>query len=229
VSVAISEWLKSQQSARVWLEDSMNAEAQFAFISPLHRLQHWISSKRRKAMCWQQQGKPCVHCENGLKQQHDYTYGIFIEPGNEMVFYLNTNMSTHSYFQRTFSKLLDENINPCDLMFIFERASIVTATGNKAKGFKLTQTDTPQFVAEVFRPSLDSTFQNQVKNFKWEVPEEVVRKLSDLDGQPFTLIDFFLAIKKRLPNLTDKTAKQYSIILMERGIVDLRKARVFRE
>ena len=66
-------------------------------------------------------------------------------------------------------------------------------------------------------------------NFRWEVPEEVIRKLTELDGQPFTLIDFFLAIKEKLPNLTDKIAKQYSIILIENGIVDLRKARVFRE
>ncbi len=229
MSVALSEWLKSQKSARVWLEDSMNAEAQFAFISPLHRLQHWISSKRRRIVCWQEQGKKCRYCENGLRQQHDYTYGIFTEPGNETVFYLNTNMTTHSYFQRTFSKLLDDNINPCDAMFIFTRAKLTTVTGNKANGYALVKTNTPQFVAEVFRPSLDSQFQNQVMNFRWEVPEEVIRKLTELDGQPFTLIDFFLAIKEKLPNLTDKIAKQYSIILIENGIVDLRKARVFRE
>ena len=224
-----SEWIRSQRSARVWLEDSMTAEAQFAFISPLHRLQHWISSKRTRVQCWQQQGKECIYCKNGLKQQHDFTYGIFIEPGNENVFYLSTNLSTHSYFQRAFSKHLDSNVNPCDMVFVFERKKITTPTGNQAMGYALEQTETDVLVAEVFRPSLDSTFQNKVKNFKWLVPEEVVRHLAELEGQPFTLIDFFLAIKNKMPKLKDKIAKKYAVALIENGVVDLRKARIFRE
>ena len=224
-----SEWIKSQQSARVWLEDSMTAEAQFAFISPLHRLQHWISSKRKRVQCYQQKGKECIYCKNGLRQQHDFTYGIFIEKGNETVFYLSANLSTHSYFQHTFSKLLDSNVNPCDVLFTFERKKIPTPSGGKANGYALEQIKKEVFVAEVFRPSLDSNFQNQVKNFKWIVPEEVVRHIADLEGKPFTLIDFFLAIKKKMPKLKDKTAKKYAVALIENGIVDLRKARIYRE
>ena len=223
------DWSQSTKSERVWLEASMTAEAQFAFISPLPRLQHWISSKRKRVPCWQQKGKECIYCKNGLKQQHDFTYGIFIEPGNENVFYLSTNLSTHSYFHRAFSKHLDSSSNPCDIVFVFERKKITTPTGNQAMGYALEQTNKDVLVAEVFRPSLDSTFQNQVKNFKWVVPEEVVRQLSDLEGQPFTLIDFFLAIKKKMPKLKDKTAKKYAVALIENGIVDLRKARIFRE
>ena len=229
VNTKHSEWIKSQRSARVWLADSMTAEAQFAFISPLHRLQHWISSKRKQVMCWQQKGKECIYCKNGLRQQHDFTYGIFIEKGNENVFYLSTNLSTHSHFQRLFSELLDNNVNPCDVVFSFERKKIATPTGGLANGYALEQMDQEVFVAEVFRPSLDSNFQNQVKNFKWTVPEEVVRKLADLEGKPFTLIDFFLAIKKTMPKLKDKTAKKYAVALIENGIVDLRKARIFRK
>ena len=42
--MSYSDWIQSQKSSRVWLEESMKAIVQFAFIAPIHRVKHWNQS-----------------------------------------------------------------------------------------------------------------------------------------------------------------------------------------
>ena len=224
-----SDWIKSPKSARIWLLDSMTAVGQFAFINPLHRIKHWSSSKKRRVDCWEPKGKECFFCKRGMAQIHDYTYGVYSERGDETIYYLSVNLSTHSHFQRYFSGCFDNNINPCDLIHTFTRTKITTLSGLQMNGYDLKATEDKPFMTEVFRPSLQSPFQNKVRDFKWVVPEEIVLKLVDYDNKPMTsLIDFFLILKDLCPRISDKKLKSYAIRLLENNVVDLRKAKEYR-
>ena len=224
-----SDWIKSPKSARVWLSDSMTALGQFAFINPLHRIKHWSSSKKQRVDCWEPKGNECFFCKRGMAQIHDYTYGVYSEKGDDTIYYLSVNLSTHSHFQRYFSGCFDNDINPCDLIHKFTRTKITTLSGLKMNGYDLKPTEDKAFMREVFRPSLQSPHQNKIRDFKWVVPEEVVLKLVDYDNKPMTsLIDFFLIIKDLFPRIADKKLKSYAIRLLENNIIDLRKAKEYR-
>ena len=224
-----SDWIKSPKSARVWLSDSMTALGQFAFINPLHRIKHWSSSKKQRVDCWEPKGSECFFCKRGMAQIHDYTYGVYSEKGDDTIYYLSVNLSTHSHFQRYFSSCFDNDINPCDLIHKFTRTKITTLSGLKMNGYDLKPTEDKAFMREVFRPSLQSPHQNKIRDFKWVVPEEVVLKLVDYDNKPMTsLIDFFLIIKGLFPRIEDKKLKSYAIRLLENNIIDLRKAKEYR-
>ena len=96
-------------------------------------------------------------------------------------------------------------------------------------GYDLKATEDKAFITEVFRPSLQTPFQNRVRDFKWVVPEEVVLKLVEYDNKPMTsLIDFFFIIKELCPRIDDKKIKSYAIRLLENNVVDLRKAKEYR-
>tara|TARA_R100001015_G_C4509795_1_gene81826 strand:- start:204 stop:503 length:300 start_codon:yes stop_codon:yes gene_type:complete len=96
-------------------------------------------------------------------------------------------------------------------------------------GYDLKATEDEMFTKEVFRPSLQSSFQNKVRDFKWVVPEEIVLKLVDYDNKPMSsLIDFFLILKELCPRIDDKKLKGYAIRLLENNVVDLRKAKEYR-
>jgi len=224
-----SDWLKSPKSARVWLEDSMTALGQFAFVNPLHRLKHWHSGKRQMVDCWEEKGNECFLCKKGFQQTHRYTYGLYIQHGDDNIYYFDANLSTHSHYQRIFSTLFDNNSNPCDILFEFTKRIITTPAGIKTKGYDIVETKEKIFTPEVLRPSMSDHFQNKVKDFKWVVPEEIVVKLLDYDGKPMpSLIDFFLLIKDKAPKVPDKEAKAYAVRLLENNVVDLRNAKEFR-
>ena len=116
--MSFSDWIKSDKSERVWLEDSMTALGQFAFVNPLHRVKHYVQSKNRRVDCWAERTGKCIYCENGIMKVNDYTYGIFTEKGDNTIKYMGSvNLSTHTLIQNIFSDLFDNNINPCDLVF----------------------------------------------------------------------------------------------------------------
>ena len=123
--------------------------------------------------------------------------------------------------------MLDDNINPCDLVFEISKTKITNLSGNKVSGYSIKQSDEDMFVKEVFRPSPLNAFQNIVRDFRWVVPEELVIKLTDLDGHPISLIDLFLKIKE-ISTIEDNEAKKFAIRLLENGVVDLKKAKEFR-
>jgi hypothetical protein len=224
-----SDWLQSPYSARVWLQTSMTAKAQFAFVNPLHRLKHWIASKGKRVDCWKQRDKECFYCNKGIDQQHEYAYGVYIGKGDAEIKYLHTNLTTHTHIQNIFSQFFDESQNPCDLVFAVERTEITNLSGVRVLGYDIKQIDDEEmFVPEVLRPSPLSPFQNLVRDFKWIVPEEIVVKLLDYDSKPFNLIDLFLLIKQKAPKLPDKTAKSYAVRLLENGVLDVKKAKEYR-
>ena len=227
--MSFSDWIKSDKSERVWLEDSMTALGQFAFVNPLHRVKHYVQSKNRRVDCWAERTGKCIYCENGIMKVNDYTYGIFTEKGDNTIKYMGSvNLSTHTLIQNIFSDLFDYNINPCDLVFEITKTKITNLNGNKVSGYEIKRSDEEMFVKEVFRPSPLNAFQNIVRDFRWVVPEELVVKLVDLDGHPISLIDLFLKIKE-ISNIEDNTAKKYAIRLLENGVVDLKKAKEFRK
>jgi hypothetical protein len=227
--LSFSDWIKSDKSERVWLEDSMTALGQFAFVNPLHRVKHYVQSKNRRVDCWAERTGKCIYCENGIMKVNDYTYGIFTEKGDNTIKYMGSvNLSTHTLIQNIFSDLFDNNTNPCDLVFEITKTKITNLNGNKVSGYDIKRSDEEMFVKEVFRPSPLNAFQNIVRDFRWVVPEELVVKLVDLDGHPISLIDLFLKIKE-ISNIEDNTAKKYAIRLLENGVVDLKKAKEFRK
>jgi len=207
----------------------MTALGQFAFVNPLHRLKHWHSGKRQMVDCWEEKGNECFLCKKGFQQTHRYTYGLYIQHGDDNIYYFDANLSTHSHYQRIFSTLFDNNSNPCDILFEFTKRIITTPAGIKTKGYDIVETKEKIFTPEVLRPSMSDHFQNKVKDFKWVVPEEIVVKLLDYDGKPMpSLIDFFLLIKDKAPKVPDKEAKAYAVRLLENNVVDLRNAKEFR-
>tara|TARA_Y100001963_G_scaffold31914_1_gene44024 strand:+ start:3255 stop:3938 length:684 start_codon:yes stop_codon:yes gene_type:complete len=227
--LSFSDWIKSDKSERVWLEDSMTALGQFAFVNPLHRVKHYVQSKNRRVDCWAERTGKCIYCENGIMKVNDYTYGIFTEKGDNTIKYMGSvNLSTHTLIQNIFSDLFDNNINPCDLVFEITKTKITNLNGNKVSGYDIKPSDEEMFVKEVFRPSPLNAFQNIVRDFRWVVPEELVIKLVDLDGHPISLIDLFLKIKE-ISNIEDNIAKKYAIRLLENGVVDLKKSKEFRK
>lgn len=223
-----SDWLQSPYSARVWLQTSMTAKAQFAFVNPLHRLKHWIASKGKRVDCWKQRDKECFYCNKGIDQQHEYAYGVYIGKGNAEVKYLHTNLTTHTHIQNIFSQYFDDNQNPCDIVFAVERTEISNLSGVRVLGYDIKLIEEEMFVPEVLRPSPLSPFQNLVRDFKWIVPEEIVMKLLEYDSKPFNLIDLFLLIKQKAPKVTEKMAKSYAVRLLENGVIDVKKAKEYR-
>ena len=77
----------------------------------------------------------------------------------------------------------------------------------------------PAYVTEADRPS---PFDD---GRKWVVDRMVAEAIRDIDGQPYNLIDLFLELKKRFPNIEDKKLKTYAIRLSIDGVVDLRRAK----
>ena len=207
----------------------MTALGQFAFVNPLHRIKHWHSGKRMMVDCWEERGNECFLCKKGFQQAHRYTYGLYCGRNDDNIYYFDANLSTHSHYQRIFSSLFDDNVNPCDLIFEFSKGTITTTAGIKTQGYDIVKTNEKVFITEVLRPSMSDHFQNRVKDFKWVVPEEVILKLLDYDGKPIaSLIDFFLLIKEKAPSVSDKDAKTYAVRLLENNVIDLRNAKEYR-
>ena len=177
--MSYSDWIQSQKSNRVWLEESMNALLQFAFISPIHRVKHWNQGSGKRTKCWAKEGE-CVFCKRGIPKINEFTYGIYHDQsqysggGLTEVSYLSVTLATHTLFQKLFTDIINEGANPTDLVFNVERSKIKTSTGRTVKGYNLTQTDKGAFVAEKFRPSL---LNSDEQEYKWVVPEEIIEFL----------------------------------------------------
>ena len=94
-----SDWIQSPKSQRVWLEDSMSALGQFAFIAPIHRVKHWNQSTRRRVKCWAEEGE-CVFCKQDIPRINEFTYGIYhndteyIGGGKHNISYLSATLAT---------------------------------------------------------------------------------------------------------------------------------------
>ena len=215
-----SDWIQSSKSQRIWLEESMTALGQFAFISPIHRIRHWNQAKRRRVKCWAKDGE-CVFCKQGIAKINEFTYGIYINTDRE-VRYLSATLATHTHFQQLFSKLIDENLNPTDVVFELKRTKIKTASGRAVNGYSINRTDMPEFIAEKFRPSL---YGSDEQEWRWTVPEEIANFLKDKEGNVTTLIDLFLLLKDNFSGINENDLKAYAIKLVDNNVITLRNVR----
>ena len=214
-----SDWVESSKSKRVWLEDSMTALCQFAYVNPIHKVMHWDAENRRRTTCLKGKYEQCATCDKGVSVIHDYTYGIYTNDGDKTIRYLSTALSSHTNFQQSFKDNLKANINPCDVLFKVRKGKITTPKGYETVGYEAEIVeDMEVFVAEKDRPS---PFQEG----KWLIPRMVAEGLTDIDRMPYNLIDLYTEMKERFPNIEDKQIKEYAILLGEGGVVDLRKAK----
>ena len=118
--------------------------------------------------------------------------------------------------------MIDENINPTDVVFEMKRTKIKTTSGRSVNGYLLNITEEKPFVVEKFRPSL---FNSEEQEYHWVVPEEIVKFLEDKEGDPISLIDLFLLLKDNFSGISEKELKTYAIRLCENNVLNLRKAR----
>ena len=214
-----SDWIESPKSKRVWLEDSMMALCQFAYINPIHKVMHWDAENRRRTNCLKGKYERCSTCDKGIQIIHDYTYGIYTNDGDKTIRYLSTALSSHTNFQQSFKDNLKKDVNPCDVLYKVRKGKITTPKGFETSGYEVDMvTDIEPYIAEKDRPS---PFQAG----KWIIPRMVAEGLTDIDRQPFNLIDLYTEMKERFPNIEDKKIKEYAILLGEGGVVDLRKAK----
>ena len=133
--MSYSDWIQSSKSQRVWLEDSMTALVQFAFIAPIHRVKHWNQSSSRRSKCWAKEGK-CKFCLSGIPKIHEFTYGVYHEQseykggGLTEISYLSSALSTHTDFQKVFTKIIEEGANPTDIVFEILYITLRNKNGN---------------------------------------------------------------------------------------------------
>ena len=225
--MSYSDWIKSSKSQRIWLEESMMALGQFAFIAPIHRIKHWNQSTRRRVKCWASEGE-CVFCKRDIPKINEFTYGIYHSEseyeggGLTEISYLSATLATHTLFQKVFTALIEENTNPTDIVFSLKRTKIKTAHGRSVNGYELNATDTEMFVKEKFRPSL---LDSEEQEYHWTVPEEIVDFLKDKDGDPISLIDLFLLLRDNFSGLDEKDLKTYAVKLVSNNVLNLRNAR----
>ena len=214
-----SDWVESSKSKRVWLEDSMTALCQFAYVNPIHKVMHWDAENRRRTTCLKGKYEQCATCDKGVSVIHDYTYGIYTNDGDKTIRYLSTALSSHTNFQQSFKDNLKADVNPCDVLYKVRKGKITTPKGYETVGYEVEIVDDIEvFVAEKDRPS---PFQEG----KWLIPRMVAEGLTDIDRMPYNLIDLYTEMKERFPNIEDKQIKEYAILLGEGGVVDLRKAK----
>jgi len=214
-----SDWVESTKSKRVWLEDSMTALCQFAYVNPIHKVMHWDAEQKRRTNCLKGKYEQCSTCDKGVSIIHDYTYGIYTTNGDKTIRYLSTALSSHTNFQQSFKDNLKENVNPCDLLYKVRKGKITTPKGYETVGYEAEVVeDIGPFVSEKDRPS---PFQEG----KWVIPRMVAEGLTDIDRMPYNLIDLYTEMKERFPSIEEKKIKEYAILLGEGGVVDLRKAK----
>ena len=211
-----SDWIESTKSRRVWLETSMTALGQFAYVNPLHRVVHWDKKNGKRTKCWEEDDRNCFYCDKGLHRIHEYTYGLYVSPKDKDIRYLSTNITTHTVFQKLFSGIIRDDKNPCGILFKVKRELISVVGGEKVNGYSLNTIDEEAFVPEIDRPSF------QAKG-ELLVPQEIIDGLRPYDNHAFNLLDLFFKMKKMFPYLDEKDIKQYAIKLYDNGVLDLRK------
>ena len=218
--MSLDDWIQSPRSQRIWLEDSMTALGQFAFIAPIHRVKHWNPTTKRRNKCWAKEGE-CVFCKNGTPKINEFTYGLYVSEKKEIK-YLTLTVASHTIAQRLFSTLIESGTNPTDLVFKFQKGKVTTSFGRSANGYIIEPTEEEVFVAEKFRPSLTNSDE---QSYTWLVPEEIVEFLKDKDGDPITMIDLYLILKDQFPAISDKDLKKYAVKLCEHNVLNLVNAR----
>ena len=218
--MSYDDWRQSNRSQRVWLEDSMTALGQFAFIAPIHRVKHWNPTTRKRNKCWAKEGE-CVFCKNGTPKINEFTYGIYVS-AEKTIKYLTLTIASHTQCQRLFTTIIENGINPTNMVFEFKKAMVTTTTGRKANGYLLEPTEAEPFVAEKFRPSLTNSDE---QSYTWLVPEEIVEFLKDKNGDPMTMIDLYLIMKEQFPAIDEKELKKYAVKLCEHNVLNLLNAR----
>tara|TARA_R100001082_G_scaffold85859_1_gene52468 strand:+ start:361 stop:1029 length:669 start_codon:yes stop_codon:yes gene_type:complete len=218
--MSLDDWIQSPRSQRIWLEDSMTALGQFAFIAPIHRVKHWNPTTKRRNKCWAKEGE-CVFCKNGTPKINEFTYGLYISDKKEIK-YLTLTVASHTQAQRLFSTLIDNGTNPTDYVFEFKKGKVKTTFGREANGYIIEATEAEAFVAEKFRPSLTNSDE---QSHVWVVPEEVVEFLKDKNGEPMSMIDLYLILKDQFPAIPEKELKKYAVKLCEHNVLNLMNAR----
>ena len=218
--MSYDDWRQSPRSQRVWLEDSMKALGQFAFIAPIHRVKHWNPTTKRRNKCWAKEGE-CVFCKNGTPKINEFTYGIYVS-AEKVINYLTLTIASHTEAQRLFSTLIENGTNPTDVVFEIQKGKVKTTFGRQTNGYLLGATEKEPFVAEKFRPSLTNS---EEQSYSWVVPEEIVEYLKGKDGEPMTMIDLFLIMKEQFPAIPEKELKKYAVKLCEHNVLNLLNAR----
>ena len=214
-----SDWVESTKSKRVWLEDSMTALCQFAYVNPIHKVMHWDAEQKRRTTCLKGKYERCSTCDKGVQIIHDYTYGIYTANGDKTIRYISTALSSHTNFQQSFKDNLKADVNPCDVLYKVRKGKITTPKGYETTGYDVEVAEGIEpFVAEKDRPS-------PFQECKWIIPRMVAEGLTDIDRRPYNLIDLYTEMKERFPNIEDKQIKEYAILLGEGGGGDLRKAK----
>jgi hypothetical protein len=218
--MSYDDWRQSPRSQRVWLEDSMKALGQFAFIAPIHRVKHWNPTTKRRNKCWAKEGE-CVFCKNGTPKINEFTYGIYVS-AEKVINYLTLTIASHTEAQRLFSTLIENGTNPTDVVFEIQKGKVKTTFGRQTNGYLLGITEKEPFVAEKFRPSLTNS---EEQSYSWVVPEEIVEYLKDKNGEPMTMIDLFMGMKEQFPAIPEKELKKYAVKLCEHNVLNLLNAR----
>jgi hypothetical protein len=216
----MSFWRQSTRSKRVWLDDSMTAKGQFAFIAPIHRVKHWNPTTKKRNKCWAKEGE-CVFCKNNTPKINEFTYGIYVSSEKDIK-YLTLTVASHTNAQRLFSTMIENGVNPTDKVFEFKKGKVKTTFGRETNGYNIEVTDDDVFVVEKFRPSLTSS---EEQSYTWIVPEEIVEYLKDKNGEPITMIDLYLLLKEQFPAIPEKELKKYAVKLCEHNVLNLMNAR----
>jgi len=216
----MSFWRQSTRSKRVWLDDSMTAKGQFAFIAPIHRVKHWNPTTKKRNKCWAKEGE-CVFCKNNTPKINEFTYGIYVSSEKDIK-YLTLTVASHTNAQRLFSTMIENGVNPTDIVFEFKKGKVKTTFGRETNGYIIEVTEDDVFVVEKFRPSLTGS---EEQSYTWVVPEEIVEYLKDKNGEPITMIDLYLLLKEQFPAIADKELKKYAVKLCEHNVLNLMNAR----
>ena len=135
---------------------------------------------------------------------------------------MTLTVGAHTLAQRAFTILIENGYNPTDKVFEIKKGKVMTSSGREVNGYNLNLTEITPFVAEKFRPSLDSS---EEQSYVWAVPEEIVGFLKDKDGEPMTMIDLFLLLKDNFPAVSETELKKYAVKLCEHNVLNLANAR----
>ena len=94
-----SDWLQSQHSARVWLDNAMTAQCQFATIKPIRKRKKWSG-----------------------RLYTEYNYGIYTKDSDKDIRYLPTSETSHRNLQGKFRDHLEAGKNPTEILWEVRRS-----------------------------------------------------------------------------------------------------------
>ena len=135
------DWLESRHSARVWLDNAMMAQCQFATVKPIIRNKKW----------------------NG-RIYKEYTYGIYTEDSGKDIRYLPTSETSHRNLQGKFRDHLKAGKNPTE--FLWEIRRSLSNYGDYMI-YRFTPLYIKGWVAERYRPPLNGDI--EINEEIWEI------------------------------------------------------------